>query len=32
MSALLNKVDTDGLLEYSVVFTNFSLSHMSMKF
>ena len=32
MSTLLNKVDPDGLLEYSVVFTDCSRSHMSMKF
>ena len=29
MSALLDTVDPDGLLEYSVVFTDRSLNHMS---
>lgn len=32
MPALLNTVDPDGLLEYSVVFTDRSLNHMSAKF
>ena len=32
MTALLNNVDPDGLLEYSVVFTDRSLNHMSAKF
>ena len=32
MSALLSSVDPDGLLEYSVVFTDRSLNHMSGKF
>ena len=32
MPALLNTVDPDGLLEYSVVFTDRSLNHMSVKF
>ncbi len=32
MSALRNDVDPDGLLEYSVVFTDRSLNHMSAKF
>ena len=32
MSALLNTVDPDGLLEYSVVFTDRSLNHMSAEF
>ncbi len=32
MSALLNTVDPDGLLEYSVVFTDRSLNHMSQTF
>jgi aspartate aminotransferase-like enzyme len=32
MPALLNNVDPDGLLEYSVVFTDRSLNHMSQKF
>ena len=32
MSALLDTVDPDGLLEYSVVFTDRSLNHMSKKF
>ncbi|MGB0798415.1 MAG: alanine--glyoxylate aminotransferase family protein [Planktomarina sp.] len=32
MSALLNTVDPDGLMEYSVVFTDRSLNHMSAKF
>ena len=32
MTALLNTVDPDGLLEYSVVFTDRSLNHMSAKF
>ena len=32
MPALLNTVDPDGLLEYSVVFTDYSLNHMSVKF
>jgi len=31
MPALLNTVDPDGLLEYSVVFTDYSLNHMSVK-
>ena len=32
MSGLLPNVDPDGLLEYSVVFTDRSLNHMSQKF
>lgn len=32
MSALLDTVDPDGLLEYSVVFTDRSLNHMSQRF
>lgn len=32
MTALLNTVDPDGLLEYSVVFTDRSLNHMSAAF
>lgn len=32
MSALLSDVDPDGLLEYSVVFTDRSLNHMSRSF
>ncbi len=32
MSALLTNIDPDGLLEYSVVFTDRSLNHMSQKF
>ena len=32
MPGLLNTVDPDGLLEYSVVFTDRSLNHMSAKF
>jgi aspartate aminotransferase-like enzyme len=32
MPALLNTVDPDGLLEFSVVFTDRSLNHMSAKF
>ncbi|MEO0989350.1 MAG: aminotransferase class V-fold PLP-dependent enzyme, partial [Pseudomonadota bacterium] len=32
MSALLETVDPDGLLEYSVVFTDRSLNHMSQTF
>jgi aspartate aminotransferase-like enzyme len=32
MTALLNTVDPDGLLEYSVVFTDRSLNHMSASF
>ena len=32
MPALLDTVDPDGLLEYSVVFTDRSLNHMSTKF
>lgn len=32
MSGLLPDVDPDGLLEYSVVFTDRSLNHMSQKF
>ncbi len=32
MSALLDSVDPDGLLEYSVVFTDRSLNHMSQAF
>lgn len=32
MSALLPNVDPDGLLEFSVVFTDRSLNHMSKKF
>lgn len=32
MPSLLPDVDTDGLLEYSVVFTDRSLNHMSQKF
>ena len=31
MSALLTKVDPDGLLEYSVVFTYRLLNHVSVK-
>jgi hypothetical protein len=32
MTALLNTVDPDGLLEFSVVFTDRSLNHMSGRF
>ena len=32
MTALLDHVDPDGLLEYSVVFTDRSLNHMSASF
>ena len=32
MTALLPHVDPDGLLEYSVVFTDRSLNHMSQAF
>ena len=32
MPALLNDIDPDGLLEYSVVFTDRSLNHMSASF
>lgn len=32
MPALLDAVDSDGLLEYSVVFTDRSLNHMSARF
>jgi len=32
MSALLDTIDPDGLLEYSVVFTDRSLNHMSASF
>lgn len=32
MAALLNTVDPDGMLEFSVVFTDRSLNHMSAKF
>lgn len=32
MAALLDTVDPDGLMEYSVVFTDRSLNHMSAKF
>ena len=32
MAALLDNVDPDGMLEYSVVFTDRSLNHMSMQF
>ena len=32
MPALLDTIDPDGLLEYSVVFTDRSLNHMSFKF
>ncbi len=32
MSALLDNVDPDGLLEYSVVYTDRALNHMSRKF
>ena len=32
MTALLNHVDPDGLLEYSVVYTDRSLNHMSQSF
>ena len=32
MSALLPNIDPDGLLEYSVVFTDRSLNHMSTRF
>lgn len=32
MTTLLNTVDPDGLLEYSVVFTDRSLNHMSARF
>ena len=32
MSGLLPDVDPDGLLEYSVVFTDRSLNHMSLAF
>jgi aspartate aminotransferase-like enzyme len=32
MPGLLSNVDPDGLLEYSVVFTDRSLNHMSQSF
>jgi len=32
MPGLLPEIDPDGLLEYSVVFTDRSLNHMSKKF
>jgi aspartate aminotransferase-like enzyme len=32
MPGLLNKIDPDGLLEYSVVYTDRSLNHMSQSF
>ena len=32
MAALLDHVDPDGLLEFSVVFTDRSLNHMSALF
>ncbi|SEL21776.1 aspartate aminotransferase [Roseovarius azorensis] len=32
MTALLDNIDPDGLLEYSVVFTDRSLNHMSLSF
>ncbi len=32
MAALLDNVDANGMLEYSVVFTDRSLNHMSMQF
>ena len=32
MTALLDHIDPDGLLEYSVVFTDRSLNHMSQSF
>ena len=32
MPALLPDVDPDGLLEYSVVYTDRSLNHMSKRF
>lgn len=32
MPALLNNVDPDGLLEYSVVYTDRALNHMSVSF
>ena len=32
MSGLLPDVDPDGLLEYSVVYTDRALNHMSAKF
>jgi len=32
MTALLNDIDPDGLLEFSVVFTDRSLNHMSAAF
>ena len=32
MTALLDSVDADGLLEYSVVFSDRSLNHMSASF
>ena len=32
MTALLNDVDPDGLLEYSVVYTDRSVNHMSAQF
>ena len=32
MSGLLQSVDPDGLLEYSVVFTDRALNHMSQSF
>ena len=32
MPALLSNIDPDGLLEYSVVFTDRSLNHMSAQF
>ena len=32
MTSLLPEIDPDGLLEYSVVFTDRSLNHMSQSF
>ena len=32
MAALLSDIDPDGLLEFSVVFTDRSLNHMSQSF
>ena len=32
MTALRTDIDPDGLLEYSVVYTDRSLNHMSQKF
>jgi hypothetical protein len=32
MPGLLNHVDPDGLLEYSVVYTDRALNHMSQRF